>query len=419
MSGRIDPVELKRRLPMITLLATEGVECRRDGAKHKARCPFHEERSGSFVIYSYPDASQDHAHCFGCRWNGDIIKYWQEKRGVGFVDALHALASLASYSPSLLSSRKEAAAQVPRVSAVARSNREKPALPRLRALTEAEAIGLAKLRGLSVEGVVAAALDKRVGACAWPQYERCAVHGWECRRDRKDCRGDGHWHTPKDSPLCWVVTDSQRWCAQPRQMDGQQFVRRDGTKFKSWTIGSPTWPLGASEIGDRAGVLLCEGGPDMLAGYHFLAQFNRLRDVAVVGILGASCLICPEALPFFERKRVRIMMHADAPKDGEEAEGSKRKKRVLPGTEAAARWSAQLTEAGAAVETFCLGDQYVREDLRRWRNYEISATEIRVDQAGFRKRDGSKVGDLNDLAFVDEAAWLDEELKAAFFDFDF
>lgn len=389
MTGRIDPIELKRRLPMVTLLAGEGIECRRDGTKHKARCPFHDEKSGSFIIYTYPDASDDHANCFGCGWNGDIIKYWMEKRGVGFVEALQALASLASFSPSLLSARKKQAA-VPRVSEVARANRSKPTLPRLRALTEEEAIGLAKMRGLSVQGVVAAALDKRVGACAWPQYERCAVHGWECRRDRTDCRGDGYWHTPKESEMCWVVTDSQRWVAQARRLDGKPFVRRNGDEFKSWTIGSPTWPIGASEIGDRACVLMIEGGADMLAAFHFLVKFERVQAVAVTAVLGASCAIGDEALPFFARKRVRIIMDEDEWKTVKSAGGERKMK---PGLEAAARWTGQLTEAGAAVETFSLH--------------------------GLKKKDGSKVKDLNDLAMVDEAAWLDDELRAAFFDFDF
>jgi len=390
MTGRIDPNELKRRLPMLEFLAGQGVECRRAGALHVAHCPFHEERSQSFTIYTYPDASQDHAHCFGCGWNGDVIKYWRERHGVGFVDALHALASLASFSPSFSYAQKKQAAPVPRVSVVTRENKVKPALPRMRALTDAEVTTLAALRKLSRDGVAAAALDKRVGVCAWPQFEGCAVHGWECRRDRKDCCGNGHWHTPKDSALCWVVTDSERWVAQPRRFDGKPFVRRSGGEFKSWTIGSGTWPIGASEIGERAGVLLVEGGADMLAAYHFLAQFHRLHAVAVVAILGASCAICEEALPFFERKRVRIMMDEDEPKA---RKGKPEAAPIYPGREAAARWTEQLTNAGAAVETFSLH--------------------------GLKKKDGTKVKDLNDLALVDEAAWLDEELRAAFFDFDF
>ena len=73
--------------------------------------------------------------------------------------------------------------------------------------------------------------------------------------------------------------------------------------------------------------------------------------------------------------------------------GHPEKPPIFPGKEAAARWTAQLTDVGAAVETFSL--------------------------AGLVRKDGERVKDLNDLALVDEAAWLDPELRAAFFDFDF
>ena len=217
-------------------------------------------------------------------------------------------------------------------------------------------------------GIAVAARLKRVGGCEWPQF-----------LDR-----DGCWRRAKDAAPCWVVTDSARWVAQYRRLDGKKFTRKDGKQIKAWTNGSPTWPLGAAEIGERAGVLLVEGGADMLAAYHFLALFRRLEKVAVCAMLGASMRIAEDALAQFKRKRVRIVMDEDEPKDD---------RGVRPGYEAAARWQEQLTEAGAAVECFSL--------------------------AGLTTKAGAKVKDLNDLAMVDEGAWLDPELRAAFFDFDF
>jgi hypothetical protein len=128
----------------------------------------------------------------------------------------------------------------------------------------------------------------------------------------------------------------------------------------------------------------------MLAGYHFLVMFKRTHAVAVCAMLGGSCGICDEALGFFANKRVRIVMDEDEPKP---VPGHPEKPPIYPGREAAARWTAQLVEAGAAVETFSL--------------------------AGLTRRDGKRVKDLNDLALVDEAAWLDAELREMFFDFDF
>jgi hypothetical protein len=363
--GRFDAREVKRRLPLATLLANDGVELRRNGSLMVGCCPFHEERSPSFTVYQYPDPADDHAHCFGCGWNGDIFSYWQAKRGGGFADALAALASLAACPPSSLSVGKKQAAQVPRVTA---GRKEKPTLPRLRALTEPETVALAALRGLDAGGIAAAAAAKRVGGCMWPQ--------WLGR--------DGTWRVADGATPCWVVTDGERAVAQFRRLDGLPFVRADGKEIKAWTKGSPTWPVGAAEMGDRAAVLLVEGGADMLAAFHFLARFGRLDRVAVVAMLGASMRIAEDALGFFARKRVRIIMDEDEPK-GERG--------LRPGLEAAARWTGQLAGAGAAVETFSL--------------------------AGLLRKDGGAVKDLNDLADADEAAWSDPELRAAFWDFDF
>lgn len=348
-------------MSFLDLCAREGIELRRSGTNFVGRCPFHEERSASFTVHG---PAHDHGHCYGCGWNGDVFDLWRERRGgVGFVDAVAAVASLASLSPL----PRIEAARVPRMTQ-AEEEREKPALPRLRAMRDDEVVALARMRQISVEGIEAAAALKRVAVCEWPQFI-----------DR-----NGAWGRYHDATPCWVVTDGARAVAQFRRLDGEAFTRADGKSIKAWTRGSPTWPIGAGEIGSRGAVLLVEGGADMLAAYHFLALFGRLEEVAVCAMLGASMRIAEDALGFFTRKRVRVVMDDDEPK-GERG--------IRPGCEAAARWTAQLAGAGAAVETFSL--------------------------AGLRRRDGERVKDLNDLAVVDEAAWLDAELREAFVDFDF
>jgi len=122
----------------------------------------------------------------------------------------------------------------------------------------------------------------------------------------------------------------------------------------------------------------------MLAGYHFVRLFKREAHIAIVGMLGASCAICDEALPHFVGKRVRLILHVD---DVDAKMGK------VASFEAAARWTDQLTKVGAAVESF------------------------RLD--GLKKKDGGPVEDLNDLALADEGVWIDPELRSAFFDFDF
>jgi hypothetical protein len=367
MNERYDSKEIKARLPFLDLLAHEGIAMRRSGPHFVGLCPFHDERSGSFTVHG---PAHDHGHCYGCGWNGDIFRLWQDRHGCGFVDALPALASLASLAPGVFESKRKQASQVTRMTM--KEAAKKPTLPRMRHLRGDEVSALAKLRKLSVAGIEAAAAAGRLGACMWPQF-----------LDRH-----GVWKESAEAAPSWVVTDETRNVAQFRRFDGVKYVirRPDGemNEIKAWTKGSPSWPLGCASMGGKWCVLLVEGGADMLACYHFLAGFRRLEAVAVCAILGGSARIGAEALPHFVGARMRIMMDEDEPKGP---------RKIIPGCESAARWTAQLIEAGAAVETFSL--------------------------AGLVKKDGAKVKDVNDLAEVDEAAWLDPELRQAFFDFDF
>lgn len=54
----------------------------------KACCPFHEEKTPSFVV----DNQRQRYHCFGCGKGGDIFKFMMEREGVDFPNAIHLLA---------------------------------------------------------------------------------------------------------------------------------------------------------------------------------------------------------------------------------------------------------------------------------------------------------------------------------------
>lgn len=242
---------------------------------------------------------------------------------------------------------------------------------------------------------------KRVGIGMWPQTQRCERHGWDCwckgvcLTHGKGCRMEGvdcvveecvktaHFRENKWSAKCWVVTDSSRNVAQFRRLDGAGFF--DKPELRMMTVGSPTWCLGASEIGARSYVILCEGGADMLAGYHFLAGLSMDHAVAVCCMLGGGNRIAGDCLPFFKGKLVRVLADADEPKVREQPQGQKV---LMPGWEAARRWQEQLKGAGAVVETYDL-----------------------FDLVTF---DGRPVKDLNDMAKVNARTFTEENLAEAF-----
>lgn len=64
------------------------VQLKRAGGAYKALCPFHNEKSPSFVIQS----GDTHYHCFGCGAHGDAISFLVQHLKVTFVEAVEILA---------------------------------------------------------------------------------------------------------------------------------------------------------------------------------------------------------------------------------------------------------------------------------------------------------------------------------------
>lgn len=50
-----------------------GVELRQFGRTEKGRCPLHDDRSPSFVVYPDDDNGAGRFYCFGCNQGGDVI----------------------------------------------------------------------------------------------------------------------------------------------------------------------------------------------------------------------------------------------------------------------------------------------------------------------------------------------------------
>lgn len=66
------------------------VQLKRAGStSFKGLCPFHNEKTPSFVV----DTARQSYHCFGCGKGGNVFGFLMEKEGMTFPDAVHALAS--------------------------------------------------------------------------------------------------------------------------------------------------------------------------------------------------------------------------------------------------------------------------------------------------------------------------------------
>ncbi len=55
--------------------------------RHKMKCPYHDENTPSFVLYS----DNNTFHCFGCQAHGDVISLYMKLNQCNFIEACKAL----------------------------------------------------------------------------------------------------------------------------------------------------------------------------------------------------------------------------------------------------------------------------------------------------------------------------------------
>ena len=97
-----DSIEaLKARLDVVDVVGSY-IELKKAGANFKSPCPFHDEKTGSFVV----SPQKQIYHCFGCGAGGDSVKFVMEYEKLNYPEALEKLASMYNFSLSYTNNKQ-------------------------------------------------------------------------------------------------------------------------------------------------------------------------------------------------------------------------------------------------------------------------------------------------------------------------
>ena len=95
--------EVKSKLSVVDVVG-ESVTLKKAGTTYKGLCPFHGEKTPSFVV----TPMRESWHCFGCGLGGDIFSFIMQRDGATFPEALRTLASKAGVEIDERTKREDA-----------------------------------------------------------------------------------------------------------------------------------------------------------------------------------------------------------------------------------------------------------------------------------------------------------------------
>src|SRR6266566_2099469 len=82
--------QIREKIDIVSFIS-EFIPLKKAGRNFKANCPFHNEKTPSFVV----SAERQIWHCFGCQKGGDAFTFLMEYERLEFPEALRILAQKA------------------------------------------------------------------------------------------------------------------------------------------------------------------------------------------------------------------------------------------------------------------------------------------------------------------------------------
>ena len=97
-----DVDKIKSKLDIVELIG-ERIQIKKAGRNFKALCPFHGEKTPSFVV----SPERQIWHCFGCNLGGDLFTFLEEYEHITFAEALKEMAARAGVKLTVSAARTD------------------------------------------------------------------------------------------------------------------------------------------------------------------------------------------------------------------------------------------------------------------------------------------------------------------------
>ncbi|MCQ2687432.1 DNA primase [Helicobacter pylori] len=238
------------------------------GANLKAFCPFHEERSASFIV----SPEKNIYHCFGCGVSGDAFKFLQEFKKISFTEAVEEIASMFNYKLEYNNNEeKQEKERLKEVLAFANN------LFKKRILKENNVLDYLNRRGITLEKVK----DYELGFCTneekeelkkrFSPYDLIASGLFNNENKEKELKIFCNYRIafPLRDAKGKIVSFSARTCTIKNPRNGAKYINgRDTMIFKKSFI-LYNLDRARQAITQKKQVILCEGFFDVMSFEHF------------------------------------------------------------------------------------------------------------------------------------------------------
>ena len=240
------------------------------------RCPFHDDQSPSFSIYTSTKDGRDMWVCHAGCGKGDSLGFFKKLTNLEGKQAIECFMQRSLMSPALSY----------KAPVINKTQRTRTLSYKFEDGTEEELGALAEIRKIPITSL-RLACDRGILKFANYSGERA-----------------------------WVVTDVTRHAAQYRPLREGRWG--NGLKAITAKGSDGNHPIGLPSLEDRPVAFIVEGGPDLLAA-HTLIEWSHKFDFAdknticAISFLGAGMQPCDEDLKQFNSKTVIIWGQSDEP----------------------------------------------------------------------------------------------------------